>query len=122
MAKILLIDDDLNVLKITASYLKKEGHEITTALNGKAGIRLLESSQFDLVITDIIMPEKDGYEVLMWLRKQLNRPKIIAVTGGTAYITTDSILMTSKLFSADKVLSKPFDFETFALTVREVFQ
>jgi len=122
MAKILLIDDDLQMLNIVSLYLKKDGHEITTAENGKEGINLLESQQFDLVITDILMPERDGYEVLMWLKTQTNRPKIIAVSGGSIAIDPSSLLETSKHMSADIVLTKPLDFGTFALTVRELLQ
>jgi DNA-binding response OmpR family regulator len=122
MAKILLIDDDLQMLNIVSLYLKKDGHEITTAANGNEGIKLLGSQQFDLVITDVLMPERDGYEVLMWLKKQTNRPKIIAVSGGSVSIDPSSLLGTSKLMSADIVLTKPLDFGTFALTVRELLQ
>jgi DNA-binding response OmpR family regulator len=122
MAKILLIDDDLQMLNIVSLYLKKDGHEITTATNGNEGIKLLGSQQFDLVITDVLMPERDGYEVLMWLKKQTNRPKIIAVSGGSVSIDSSSLLETSKHMSADIVLTKPLDFGTFALTVRELLQ
>jgi CheY-like chemotaxis protein len=122
MAKILLIDDDQQVLSVMTSFLGREQHEILTATDGKQGIRLLENQQFDLVISDVIMPEKDGLEVLMWLKlnKQSCHPKIIAISGGAASIDQNELLNMCRLLSADKVLPKPVDFETLTGAVREV--
>ena len=122
MAKILLIDDDLQILKVLSSYLEKSGHEITTATDGDEGIKYLKSRQYDLLITDIYMPEQDGIGVLMWLRSQPTRPKIIAISGGSASIDQGYLLEMSKALSADKVLPKPVDFETLARTIRDLLQ
>ena len=120
MAKILLIEDDSQLLDVMTAFLECEHHEITTATNGKQGIKRLESHQFDLVITDVLMPEQDGLSVLMWLKNQSHRPKIIAISGGSASFDQDYLLLMCKHLSADKVLPKPIDFETFTTTVREV--
>jgi DNA-binding response OmpR family regulator len=122
MAKILLIDDDTQILSVMTSFLKREQHEISTAANGKQGIRHLESGQFDLVITDVLMPEQDGLEVLMWLKKQRHRARVIAISGGSMANEQNELLHMCKLLSADKVLPKPVDFETLTSAVREVLK
>jgi len=122
MARILLIDDDEQVLRVTTSFLEREQHEISTAINGKQGIRLLESQQFDLIITDVFMPEQDGLGVLMWLLNQKNRQKIIVMTGGSAAMDQNLLFDMCEKLHADKVLSKPVDFETLTSAVREVLE
>jgi CheY-like chemotaxis protein len=120
MAKILLIDDDEQVLKVMTSFLEKEGHEISTAENGIEGIRHMEAQQFDLVITDVIMPEQDGIGVMLWLTTQSHRPKIIAMTGGSKSLDQDFILHMCRRMHADKVLPKPVDCATLTNSVDEV--
>ena len=124
MAKILLIDDDEQVLKVMTSFLEREHHEISTAVDGKQGLMLLKNQPFDLVITDVIMPEQDGFEVLLWLKlnEQSHHPKTIAISGGSAHLDQYELLSVCKVMSADKVLPKPVDFETLTHAVREVLK
>jgi DNA-binding response OmpR family regulator len=119
MAKILIIDDDTQLLGLMTAFLEKE-HEIATAVNGKLGMRLLESQQFDLIITDVMMPERDGLEVLTWLNHQTTHPKVIAISGGSISLGQDILLLMCKNLNADKVLPKPVDFKTLTTAVREV--
>jgi len=122
MARILLIDDDEQVLKVMTSFLEREHHEVSTAVDGKQGIRLLKNQPCDLIITDVIMPEQDGLEVLLWLKinKQSHHPKVVAISGGSAHLDQHELLHVCKVMSADKVLPKPVDFETLTRAVREV--
>lgn len=120
MAKILIIDDNEQVRKVMASYLEHDNHEIALAADGKQGISRLQSQTFDLVITDIIMPEQDGLEVLMWLKTQVNRPKVIAVSGGSPSLDLNYLMTMAQRLSADKALQKPIDFETLTTAVREL--
>ena len=120
MAKILLIDDDIQVLKVMTSFLEREHHEITTALDGLQGIKQLESRQFDLLITDVIMPEQDGLGVLMWLITQANRPRVIAISGGSVSLDQNELLYLCEKLHADRVLPKPVSIETLTSTVREL--
>jgi len=122
MAKILLIDDDAQVVKVVTSFLEREHHEISSAIDGKQGIRLLENQPFDLIITDVFMPEQDGLGVLIWLLNQTNRQKIIVMTGGSAAMDQNLLFDTCEKLRADKVLSKPVDFETLTSAVREVLE
>lgn len=82
---------------------------------------MLTAGQFDIIITDIVMPEKDGLEVLMWLRGQQSRPKVIAISGGSTG-TPQDLLLTLASFSADKVLPKPVDRKTLRNVVEELLQ
>jgi|GEM_PF-508005 len=120
MAKILLIDDDIQVLKVITSFLECDQHVVTTASDGAIGIGLLESQKFDLIITDIIMPEQDGFGVLMKLMSMIDRPKVIAISGGSAGIELNYILHACKSFKADKVLPKPLDLATLTTAIREL--
>ena len=122
MAKILLIGDDVQVLKVVTSFLEREHHEISIAVDGKQGISLLEKQQFDLVIKDVIKPEQDGLGVLMWLMNQSHRPKVIAISGGSVSLDQEHLLLMCKGLSADKVLPKPVDFDALTSAVREVLE
>jgi len=122
MAKILIIDDDPQVMKLMVAYLTRDGHEIVTAEDGRQGITRLSHEQFDLVITDIVMPEQDGLEVLIQLKEQPEHTKIIAISGGSVMLDQQMLLKLAKNFSADKVLPKPVDYETLTSAVREVLQ
>ena len=101
MARILLIDDDDSVRTMLRLTLAHFGHTVIEARNGKEGLELFQDANADLLITDIVMPEKEGLEVLMELRKQHPPVKIIAISGG-------DYLHMAKLMGAAKVLAKPF--------------
>ena len=101
MARILLIDDDDSVRTMLRLTLAHFGHTVIEARNGKEGLELFQHANADLLITDIVMPEKEGLEVLMELRKKHPPVKIIAISGG-------DYLHMAKLMGAAKVLAKPF--------------
>jgi CheY-like chemotaxis protein len=101
MARILLIDDDDSVRTMLHLTLAHFGHTVIEARNGKEGLELFQHANADLLITDIMMPEKEGLEVLMELRKKHPPVKIIAISGG-------DYLHMAKLMGAAKVLAKPF--------------
>jgi len=82
MAKILLIDDDDSVRTMLRLTLAHFGHTVNAARNGREGLELFDQIEVDLVITDIVMPEKEGLEVLMELRKRKTAVKTIAISGG----------------------------------------
>jgi DNA-binding response OmpR family regulator len=106
MAKILVFDDEPSILLMIKKMLEKAGHEVDIALNGKDGMELFEKNKPDLVITDIIMPIKEGLETIMELRKKHPGLKIIAISGG-GRISPDGYLPGAKLLGADMVFQKP---------------
>jgi len=118
MPRILIVEDDEVVRNIFSRFLASQGHEITCAFNGREGLRILESERPDLVITDIMMPETDGLEVVMAIRKMPEQIPVIAVSGGMHAMTTDFLLVAKK-FGAKKVLYKPVELQELLAAVNE---
>jgi len=108
MAQILLIDDMKGVRRAVSAVLKRAGHTIVEADDGGAGLEILKSQRFDLVITDMLMPKHDGMEVLLFLEQQSNRPKVLAISGGGSQVSADEAFMLART-KADATLAKPFD-------------
>ncbi len=107
MARILIIDDEDELRSTLRQMLEHAGHEVTEAANGAEGIRLYEQDTHDLIITDIIMPEKEGVETIIALRRADPDLPIIAISGGGRLEATDFLTMAKKL-GARHTLSKPF--------------
>ncbi len=119
MAKILVLDDELSILLMIKKMLEKAGHEVNLALNGKEGLELFERSRPDMLITDIIMPEKEGLETIFELRRKYPKLKIIAISGG-GRISPDGYLPGAKLLGADMTFQKPLDQKEFLLAVSQL--
>lgn len=81
MARLLLIEDDEGVRTVLRRMLEQAGHTVIEAHNGKEGLGLFQRASADLVITDIVMPEKEGLEVVKALRDTHPPVKIIAISG-----------------------------------------
>ncbi len=108
MAHILLADDD-EAARYTISYmLMAEGHEVVEAGNGTQALRTAAEHTFDLAIIDILMPEKDGLEVIMELKKRRQDTPILAISGGGRAQFADLARMSTMLGAKD-FLTKPFD-------------
>ena len=118
MARILVIDDELVIRQALAIMLANVGHKVETAENGRAGLELLERESFDLVLTDILMPEMDGVEAMRKLRALPSPPKIVAMSGGVQ-LSREDFPRAAELLGADAALSKPFRArELYALVER----
>lgn len=120
MARILLIDDEEVVLRHLGNFLKSKGHDVTVAMDGHQAINILRIEEFDLVITDIVMPEQDGFEVIMFLKGKANPPKIIVITGGSPTVDIHLIGVTSEELKADRVIIKPIIFKELDQAVNDV--
>jgi CheY-like chemotaxis protein len=107
MAVILVIDDDAQIRLLLRRILEKEGHRVYDAADGTSGLSLLKRRNMDLVITDIIMPEKEGLETILDIRHEFPDIKIIAISGGGKTGLPD-FLPAAKKFGAHYTLSKPF--------------
>ena len=119
MARILLIDDD-NLFRATLHLtLADFGHTVIEARDGKEGMKLLPDARADLVITDLVMPEMEGFEVLTEVRKTHPPMKIIVVSGGVQGDTRNFLRMAEHL-GAGKVLAKPFTSEALLAAVNEL--
>lgn len=120
MARILLIDDDELVREALAIVLEETGHQVTQAHDGNAGMKEFLKSPFDLVVTDLIMPEKEGLSVLMDIRKIAPKQKVIVISGGGRTQNTELYLNMARDFGTDEMLAKPFNATTFRTTVERV--
>ncbi len=120
MARILLIDDDELLLQTMREMLESVGHDVATAGDGNAGLALVENDRFDLVITDIIMPDKEGIETIHELTTAHPEIPIIAISGGSRMGPLDSYLPTAKAFGARRTLAKPFRLKELLATVSEI--
>lgn len=105
--KVLIVDDDADLLPILAEMLRCLGHEVTAAVDGREGLQLCRSTQFDLVLTDLVMPNKGGVEMIQAIRRFNATTKIIAMSGGYRIDSLDMIAA-SRAMGADEVLYKPF--------------
>jgi DNA-binding response OmpR family regulator len=120
MARILLIEDDNEVRTMLRLTLIHFGHTVIEARNGREGLELFKRANADLVITDIVMPEKEGLEVLIELReKQIPPVKIIAISGGGRQKAGDYLRL-AKLMGAARVLAKPFSNEVLLAAIDEL--
>lgn len=119
MSKILVVDDDSQVLQVVSEMLRIDGHEVVMAANGQQAIDQFEIEGFDLVVTDIIMPEKEGLETIANLRGRDTYVPIIAISGGGRAGNLD-YLETARYIGADGTLAKPFGRQDLLNTVNQV--
>jgi YesN/AraC family two-component response regulator len=119
MAKILVIDDDPSILTMLKKMLEREGYEVDTASNGSEGLDKIEDSPPDLLITDIVMPEKEGMELIFHLRRKKPELKIIAISGGGRF-NYEGYLTSAKYLGADLVFQKPLIHKEFVQAVSDL--
>lgn len=110
MARVLVIDDEKLARFTVREILELAGHEVVEAKNGSQGIAFQKASVFDIVVTDIIMPEKEGVETIIELKQDFPDLPIIAISGGGRTRNLD-FLEIAKQYGANKVLAKPFSEE-----------
>jgi DNA-binding response OmpR family regulator len=119
MSRILVIDDELSLRLVMRVILERAGHMVLDAADGREGLALWRREPTDIVVTDLFMPEKDGYHVLMEMQHVATKPKIIAMSGGGQKGLLDWRASALAL-GADRVLVKPFDERIFLITIQEV--
>ncbi len=107
MKQILIIDDDTNIRTIIGDILSMAGYEPLIAADGDEGLKLLKGNPCPLLITDLIMPEKEGIETIIEAKKSNPEIKVIAISGGGRIGATDYLSVASKI-GADATLAKPF--------------
>ena len=108
MKKILIVDDEEVIRMLYGEELEEEGYEVATASNGRIGIQLYQSEPFDIVITDLIMPDMEGIETMMRLRKLDPGVKVIAISGGGRNRPDEYLHLAAKL-GALSTFKKPVD-------------
>ena len=115
MARVLVADDEEAVRSVFAKILRMAGHEVVEAIDGAEALRVCSEEHPDLVITDLLMPEVSGFEVIEKLRVGCPDTRIIAVAG-----TGSELLDRAQSLGADRVLSKPFHVQEVLDVVKEL--
>jgi len=111
MASILIVEDEEMVRITLERVLAMEQHDVTTAANGNEALQIARERHLDLVITDLVMPEKGGTEMIPELRREHPELKIIAISGvGRSHVSTQLDL--AKQLGADATITKPFGVDT----------
>lgn len=115
MATILIVDDDAPIRGALRDILEAEGHQIREAADGRIGLMLYREAPADLVITDVLMPERDGMEVTLALTQEFLDARVIAMTDATG---DQNFLNVAKLFGARRIIQKPFTSDVIRRVVR----
>ena len=119
MARIIVIDDDPQFRRMLGITLEKSGYEVRIAESGSKGLEMLRERTADLVVTDLIMPDKEGIETIRDLRSEFPDIKIIAVSGGWR-VGSQVNLDTAEQLGAGRSFAKPFDMKVFLDAVRQI--
>lgn len=118
---ILVVDDEAELRDVVSRVLMDAGHRVTTAVDGKEAIARMGGEAFDLILTDVIMPEKDGMQVITEARRKQPQVRIVAMSGG-GHIPRDQYLRIASGLGAHAVLAKPFTSRELIDTVTAVFE
>ncbi len=116
-SRILVIDDEKRMCDSIKVLLSNIGYEVDTAENGRIGIETLQSKTFDLVITDLMMPELDGFAVMKHIKENCSGTLVIVITG---YASVESAVRAIRSGAYDYIL-KPFDFEIIKISVERAW-
>ena len=119
MARILVLDDEEHMREAVRLALERDGHDVSEAADGATGLNVVRDRHVEVVITDLIMPNMDGTEVIRDLRRDVPAVKIIALSGRGG-ISIKANLDRALLTGADRALMKPCDFVELRRTVHEL--
>jgi DNA-binding response OmpR family regulator len=114
--KTLVIDDDA-IRRMIGKILRSDGHEVLAAEDGRCGMSLFRKERPQIVVTDIIMPEQEGFETIMAMRRDNPGIRIVAMSGGASVGDLD-VLKMAQLLGADEVIGKPFRADDLLARVR----
>lgn len=113
--RILVVDDEPQIRSMLRDSLTRAGFDVSEASDGKEAIETLRKELFDLVIADILMPEKDGLEVIMYLQRERPLTKCVAISAPSNRV----FLQSAQLLGATRVVEKPFTPADIEAAVRE---
>ncbi len=122
MAKILVVDDEAQVRGMLVKMLAVEHHEVIEAENGAQGCKKYREHRPDLLITDLVMPEKNGIDMILELKKEFPSIRIVAISGGGGITGSFDYLPVAKLVGALHILQKPFSLQALKSAVAEALE
>jgi CheY-like chemotaxis protein len=126
---ILIVDDEADIRRALMKVLVREGFSVETASLGEYGVEIARNGIFDLLITDIIMPNMDGVETIRQIREIAPDIKVIAISGGgnnapmhyePDAIMTNTYLAAARKIGADRIFTKPIEREVILTAIREL--
>lgn len=129
MTRVIIIDDEADIRTVLKEVLVRAGFEVDAVSNGSDGLDLLREKGADLIVTDIIMPGKNGVETVYDIRMEFPKTKIVVISGGgniapmdyePSAIKTEAYLASASEAGADVTLTKPFDREELINIVRQL--
>lgn len=118
----MILDDDPQILKMTSFVLIQSGYQVITGENGKRAVSIINQERPQLLLTDILMPEIDGIEVINACRKERLDVKVIAMSGGRRKITAEFNLKSAEMLGASAILEKPFTNDQLLSCIKNVLQ
>jgi two-component system, chemotaxis family, chemotaxis protein CheY len=120
MARILVIDDASFLRAILRRFLESAGHEVIEAEDGEQGVGAYRQARPELVISDVVMPKKDGLATLRELRELNPQAKVITISGGGARVGVEDWLEKARAQGANATLAKPFEREVIVALVERI--
>ena len=121
MARILVIDDDEQLRRMLCMALRRAGYVVVEAGNGNEGLERFREAPTDLIITDLLMPEKEGLETIMDIRREFPDAKIIAMSGGGRAGNLNFLRVAERL-GAQRTIAKPFNLQALLAAVQDLLQ
>jgi CheY-like chemotaxis protein len=118
-SRILLVDDDDAIRELLELVLQRKGLQVVKACDGREALSLYKKQEFDLVVTDLIMPDKEGIETILEIRAMKRPIRILAISGG-GRVDQSMHLNLARSVGADRVLAKPFLPKDFLDVVEEL--
>ena len=119
MPKVLIIDDEKDIRSVLKDMLGMSGYDVDTAEDGRKAKELYDKTDYDVVITDIIMPEQDGFEVILDYRNKNQLDRIIAISGG-GRTSSEHYLNIASHFGVSSIFSKPPNYKDLIAKVDEI--
>lgn len=117
--RVLVIDDDRSIREYLRFLLNQAGYEVEEAEDGDVGVEKFKHGTYDVVVTDISMPQKDGIDAIIEMRAFNPRARIIAMSG---VAKSDRLLEIARMYNADRVIKKPFQSQDMLETVKSVLE
>jgi len=122
-ARILVVDDYGDLLETIGELVAEAGYDVTLTTSGRKALRMHQARPFDVIVTDIFMPELDGLELILALRQSASPVRIVAMSSGGAHIKgldRDEYLNVARIHGADRTLAKPIDSGALVAAIREL--
>jgi DNA-binding NtrC family response regulator len=108
---VLVADDEEGIRNLLRHWLESHGHSVVLVASAHAAMRELRSHTFDLVITDVVMPDGDGFELIAAFRKAQPQTRVVAISGGGKFLQGPDCLKIALGLGAHAAVMKPFNWE-----------